>query len=452
MSVREDHGVQRALIVSSDGHVGPPAERYRPYVEPRYRADFDQWLAAYVPLWLATRAKGRDLPQTWSEEYKRQWMEHQEEVPWGIEGKWDPHRRLEALNADGITADVLFPDDQSANSPPFIGLARDFNRPWDKEYPAALKLAGARAYNRWLAEFCAAAPERLLGIALIGTLADLDAAIEEVKWAKENGITGGVLLPIFYYNTEPFWNDRRYDPLWAACEELEMPLHTHVGPGSPYYGNEVEAPILYAMESLYWPHRPLWFFILGGVLERFPRLKLIFTEQGATWVIEALAHMDHSMTNPMFSYAEQGVLQHTPSEYFRRQCWIGATNVTRPELEMRHAIGVEKLMWGSDYPHLESQWPHTREKLHEVMKGFPAQEVLAMVGGNAVEAYELDLQRLAPVVEQVGPAVTEIVAAGSSFAEPTERFSGTRSLGTRGRCWQWSSSSIPSRARRSPRG
>ena len=118
---------ERLLIVSSDGHVGPPAETYREYVDPKYRADFDEWLSHYVPLWLATKQKDPDLPQTWSEEYKKHWLE-QDEVRWGIVGKWDPRRRLEALDVDGVTVDVMFADDQSGNSPPFIGLARDFDQ------------------------------------------------------------------------------------------------------------------------------------------------------------------------------------------------------------------------------------------------------------------------------------------------------------------------------------
>jgi predicted TIM-barrel fold metal-dependent hydrolase len=306
----------------------------------------------------------------------------------------------------------LFPDDQSGNSPPFIGLSRDFNRPWDSEYPTELKVAGARAYNRWLAEFCSEAPERLLGIAMIGTLADVDAAIAEVRWAKENGINGGVLLPVFYYNTaEPFWNDRRYEPLWQACEELGVPLHTHVGPGTPNYGNGPEASMLYALESYWVVHRPLWFLILSGVLERHPDLTLIFTEQSSIWVIEALAAMDHFVEDPMFSSAAHEVITKKPSDYFHRQVWIGATLMSRPELEMRHAIGVKKLMWGSDFPHLESAWPHAREHLRDLMKGVPDDEVRAMTAGNAVNAYDLDVNALQSHVERIGPLTSQVITA-----------------------------------------
>ena len=220
---------ERLLIVSSDGHVGAHVEDYRSYIDPEYRQDFEDWLAQYVPMWVATQEKDADLPETLSESYKLEWMRN-EKVAEGAEGTWNSARRLESLDADGLAADVLFPDDQSANSPPFLWFAREFNRPWDKEYSPELKLAGARAYNRWLAEFCSAAPYRLLGLAMIGSMADVDGAVAEIRRAKDDGLNGGVLLPLIYYNSpeEPFWNDRRYDPIWetalmpgcAACVPL----------------------------------------------------------------------------------------------------------------------------------------------------------------------------------------------------------------------------------------
>ena len=205
MAGRPADASHRVLVISSDGHVGPPAERYREYVSPRYRADFDQWFAEYIPIWLtkhtkaAGSVKGVDADVMWGEEYQAEFARRASEIPWGIEGKWDAKRRLEALDIDGVAADVLFPDDQSANSPPFVGLARDFNRRWDK-YSPALMNEGARTYNRWLADFCSAAPERLLGVGLIGSLADVGEAMATVKAAKESGLGGGLLLPVNYYN------------------------------------------------------------------------------------------------------------------------------------------------------------------------------------------------------------------------------------------------------------
>lgn len=414
---------QRLLIVSSDGHVGPPAERYREYIEPSFRSDFDRWFEAYIPLWMTkgTRASASSKAalevNMWGEEYQRQFAERAAKIPWGIEGKWDAARRLAALDIDGVAADVLFPDDQSSNSPPFLGLAREYRERHDT-WSHAQRREGARAYNRWLADFCSAAPERLLGVALIGSLAEVDEAMATVRWAKDNGLKGGVMLPVHYYNVdEPFWNDRRYEPLWALCAELDLPLHTHVGPGSPYYGDDpFEGLLLWAMESTYWVHRPLWFFTFSGIFERHPGLKFVFTEQGVEWIVGALAGMDAILENKMTPFSadeRRKMFSLKPSEYFKRQCWVGATNTealgwTTPQ--QRERIGTDRLMWGSDYPHMESAWPETRRKLRDLVAGISEDDVRAMVAGNALRCFGLDTGALQPIADRIGPEVGEIVS------------------------------------------
>ena len=417
---------ERLLIVSSDGHIGPPAERYREYMDLKYVDDFDRWFAEYIPMWMTKgtmagdSAKGVEAAgvNMWGEEYQREFEERAAKIPWGIEGKWDSAKRLEALDIDGVTSDVMFPDDQSSNSPPFLGLARDAREEWD-HWSHEQRREGARAYNRWLADFCSAAPERLLGVGLVGSLADVGGAMETVRWAKENGINGGLMLPVNYYNIdEPFWNDRRYEPLWALCAELDMPLHTHVGLGSPYYGGDsFESWLLWAMESTFWVHRPLWFFTLSGILERHPNLKLVFTEQGVNWVPGALFGMDAILENKLTPFSEdarRSMFSMKPSEYFYRQCWIGATNTDAlgwASSEDRDALGFDRLMWGSDYPHMESAWPETREKLRNLMKGIPEDQVKAMIGTNAVDCYRLDAAKLQPTADRIGPMLDEIVTA-----------------------------------------
>lgn len=415
---------ERLLIVSSDGHIGPPAERYRDYMDEKYRADFDDWFAAYIPVWLTKGTTARESAKhaiddvMWGEQYQREFEARAAAIPWGIEGKWDSTRRLEALDIDGVTSDVMFPDDQSANSPPFLGLARPYNERWDR-WTHEQRREGARAYNRWLSDFCSEAPERLLGVGLIGSLADVDDAIETVQWAKEHGINGGVMLPVNYYNVdEPFWNDPRYDPLWATCSELKMPLHTHVGLGSPFYSDDpFQGGLLWSAECSFWVHRPLWFFILGGVLERFPNLQLVFTEQGVGWVVEALLMLDYLLEARITPFSEderRKMFSLKPSEYFHRQCWIGATNTDAlgwVTSEQRAALGTDRLMWGSDYPHMESAWPQTREKLRELVKGIEPEGVKAIIGGNAVDCYSLDVNGLAPTAERIGPTASEIISS-----------------------------------------
>jgi predicted TIM-barrel fold metal-dependent hydrolase len=413
----------RLLLVSSDGHIGPPAERYRDYFDPKFRDDFDEWFAAYIPMWMTKGTIPSDAEKSvldenmWGAEYTQEFQARAAKIPWGIEGKWDPAKRLDAMDIDGVTADVMFPDDQSSNSPPFLGLARDFREKWDR-WSHAQRREGARAYNRWLAEFCSADPDRLLGVALIGTLADVDDAMATIIEAKEAGLGGGLMLPVNYYNVdEPFWNDRRYEPIWSLCEELEMPLHTHVGPGSPYYGEDnFEGMLIWCMESSFWVHRPLWFFTYSGIFERHPNLKFAFTEQGVDWIPPMLMAMDMVLEGKITPFGEDArrkMFSILPSEYFRRQCYVGATYTDAlgwVSEEQRAQLGVDRIMWGSDYPHMESAWPHTRQKLYELMKGIPEDEVRAIVAGNAIECYGLDAARLQAIADRVGPTVDEIIS------------------------------------------
>jgi predicted TIM-barrel fold metal-dependent hydrolase len=413
---------ERILVVSSDGHIGPPAERYREYFEPRYRSDFDRWFENYIPRWMTKGTRASDSAKQaldanmWGEEYQREFEARAARIPWGIEGKWDAGKRIEALDVDGVTSDVMFPDDQSSNSPPFLGLAREYRERWDT-WSHEQRREGARAYNRWLADFCSAAPERLLGVALIGSLADVDDAIDTVRWAKEHDINGGLMLPVSYYNIdEPFWNDRRYEPLWAECAALGMPLHTHVGPGSPFYGDDpFEGLLLWAMESTFWVHRPLWFFTFSGIFERHPNLRLVFTEQGVEWIPGTLIGMDmllEAKMTPFSADERRSMYSCKPSEYFKRQCWVGATNTDAlgwVSPEQRDQIGCDRLMWGSDYPHMESAWPLTRQRLHDLVKGIPEDDVRAIVAGNAVRCYGLDADRLQSIADRIGPEVGEIV-------------------------------------------
>jgi predicted TIM-barrel fold metal-dependent hydrolase len=401
----------RLLLVSSDGHIGPPAERYRDYFDPKFRDDFDEWFAAYIPMWMTKGTIPSDAEKSvldenmWGAEYTQEFQARAAKIPWGIEGKWDPAKRLEAMDIDGVTADVMFPDDQSSNSPPFLGLARDFREKWDR-WSHAQRREGARA-----------APERLLGVALIGTLADVDDAMATVREAKEAGLGGGLMLPVNYYNVdEPFWNDRRYEPLWSLCEELEMPLHTHVGPGSPYYGDDsFEGMLIWCMESSFWVHRPLWFFTYSGIFERHPNLKFAFTEQGVDWIPPMLMAMDMVLDGKITPFGEDArrkMFSIKPSEYFRRQCYVGATYTDAlgwVNEEQRAQLGVDRIMWGSDYPHMESAWPHTREKLHDLMKGIPEEDVRAIVARNAIECYGLDAAQLQPIADRIGPVVDEII-------------------------------------------
>lgn len=379
----------RYVVISADGHAGNEIHGYRGYLEARYLDDFDAWVTTYqVPY--------PDL-----------------EGP-GATRNWDSDRRRDELARDGVVAEVLFPNTVppfypkgSLTIPPPTADAGDLDR----------RSAGLRAHNRWLADFCAAAPGQRAGVAQIA-LQDPDAAAAEIRWARGAGLTGGVLLPGAPpgVGLAPLY-DRVYEPIWAACEETGLPVNHHSGSAVPPTGEEAIDKVVFLLEVTWWAHRALWHLIFGGVLERHPELQLVFTEQGTGWIPEELARLDYFYDRMLSGAASQevewgatvaGALSLRPSEYWARQCHVGASFIRPTEVPLRHEVGVDRIMWGADYPHKESSYPFSREALRVAFVGVDPSEVQAMVGANAAALYGFDLQVLAPLAAESGPTVDEV--------------------------------------------
>ena len=209
---------------------------------------------------------------------------------------------------------------------------------------------------------------------------DLDDAMEDARWIKEHGLRGGVLLP----NVPPDvkWvkplHDTYYDPLWKLCEDLEIPVQCHGGTGNPDYGNTPVSGLLYITETSFYSQRPLVHMILGGVFERFPKLKLVLTEMGCAWIPGVLAQLD-GVINSIRStrsigelrYTDDQVLNHTATEYVQRNVWVGASQPRPADAAAREVLGEHRFMWGSDYPHDEGTHPFTREHLRQVFADTP---------------------------------------------------------------------------------
>jgi predicted TIM-barrel fold metal-dependent hydrolase len=179
------------------------------------------------------------------------------------------------------------------------------------------------------------------------------------------------------------------------------------------YGDHLGMMGIYITEVVWWAVRPLWFLVWGGVFERHPRLKLAITESTTVWVPEALALMDQRYSETHYSAKLGDYRSHLklkPSEYFHRNVFLGASCMPRREAEMRHQIGVPNIMWGSDYPHPEGTWPHTREQMRETFTGLPEGDLRAMLGGNAVRVYGFDAAALAHVAARIGPRLEEFVS------------------------------------------
>jgi predicted TIM-barrel fold metal-dependent hydrolase len=321
-------------------------------------------------------------------------------------------RRLAVLEEQGIHAEVTLPGPILAGglSPAmYLGAATD--KGLEVVWPAL------HAYVRWLADFCNAAPGRRAGCIPID-LHDMDRAVEEVAWAREHGIFGGVMLPAMSVTSKlPGYADQYYEPLWRACEEHQMVVNLHTGAS----GSATDTKFLYDAEhggmlGLYevfvFTRRPLWFMIFGGVFDRHPDLRVVVTENGVQWLPSLIRDME-SFFDTHGGAPVRGYLRMRPREYFEKHVWMGGSLMKRYEAEMRHEIGIDKLMWGADYPHLEGAAPVHRETLRYIFGGLPEEDLRRILGANAVDLWGFDAGLLQEVADRVGPTVEDL-------AEPLE--------------------------------
>jgi predicted TIM-barrel fold metal-dependent hydrolase len=377
----------RYVVISADGHAGGDIPDYRPYLPSALHAEFDAWAASYVNPFADLLA-----PTAYR--------------------NWDSDRRLAETEQDGIVAEVLFPN----TVPPFFPeSALVAPPPTDSDYE--LRWAGLQAHNRWMADFCAKAPGRRA--ACVQIFANrIEDAVAEIKWARQNmSLLAGVLLPSIPPNSHvpPLW-EPHYEPLWSICEELDVAVHIHAGSGVPDYGDHEAARAMLLIELPWFSHRAVWHLIFSGVLERHPNLRVVLTEQGVAWLPRGLETLDwfhrrmtlaEAAEAKFFGAVAKG-MSLTPSEYFRRNFWVGASFLRPSEAPLRYEVGVDRIMWGADYPHSEGSYPHTTEALRAAFADVAPEEVRMMVGGNAAAFYGFDLDALEPLADRIGPTVEEV--------------------------------------------
>jgi len=395
--------LDRYLLISADTHAGPSPKGYGPYLEQKYQTDYQEWLVQSEQLAKAMRSVMGDRSI-------------------GVDGdpdldgnrNWDTARRLEETESDGIVGEVIF----SNTSPPFSPvMLSEFGEAEVGKDPEK-RWAGIRAHNHWLADFCKEAPGRRAGIVQI-FLPEIEQSVEEIRWARENGLFGGVLLPGAPPGSQlPPLYAPEYEPIFAVCEELGMPINHHSGGATPDFGAYLPHSLaMYMLEVAWWAHRALWHLMFSGVFERHPDLQFVLTETGVGWAPEVLKRLDHfydrmksndQCSESIFGGPTVAKMSLRPSEYFARQCHLGASFLPPDECAMRHEIGVDRIMWGSDYPHVEGTYPYTREHMRLSFAGVPETEIQALVGANAARLYGFDIEALAPIAARVGPSKAEI--------------------------------------------
>ena len=390
---------ERYTIISADTHAGANHETYREYLDPAFHEDFDAWRGKYKNPW-------KDLRDT---DLRVR--------------NWDDDRRDADQLSDGIVGEVIFPNTVPPFYPGFVLFA---GPPKPEDY--AHRHAGLQAHNRWLKDFCARKPAQRAGIGQI-FLNDIDAAIADATWIKEAGLRGGILLPTVAPDVKwvkPLYHPD-YDRLWAALQDLDIPVNLHSGTGSPDYGRFASTPAIMISEVGFYGQRPLVHMLLSGVFERFPRLKFVLTEGAASAFPPLLAQLDDVLENIRngsigeLKYTEENALPRSATEYFHQNCWVGASFPAMADAEARHVIGVDRYMWGSDYPHDEGTPPFSREALRQVFSAVGEDEMRMILAGNAARLYDFDLEALAPLAATYGPTVEEIAQPLEQLPENPNR-------------------------------
>jgi len=405
--------VKSLMVISSDGHATARMEEYRGYLDAEFREEFDAFVVEYK----SKGSRNFDPPalrQRLDPELVEAWKEHM--VDHGrLEGSSDPHARLSELDRECIAAEVLFPD---------FGLPFELYSPGlaaAKGYPPpdrAHARAAKRAHNRWVADFCSVAPERFAGMAVVDWT-DTEDAVEEITWAKNAGLKG-VVLP-FFDPAVPLYHPR-FDPIWSTLEDLDLVVNSHQALSGtsnvPAQTSGVRHPASAIRLSAGWllfiVHDLLPQVIWGGVLERFPALKFVVTESGSSWVVAVLADMDFAYQGSYLRGDIRDALPIRPSEYFARQCYLGSSIFSRAEIEARHAIGIDKMMLGEDYPHHEGTFHSgTAHYFRATLgaSGVPENEARALLGETAATVFGFDTEALAPVAARLGLRAEDILVA-----------------------------------------
>lgn len=411
------------VVISADTHCGAALHGYKDYLESKYHDDFEVWAAGCE----ASQAEQQKMFAGQGRSVRNVGVDGDPVAD--ADRNYSSERRLAEQSADGVIAEVLFPNTQ----PPFAPAASTMFEapPYSDDFEH--RWAGLRAHNRWLLDYVSQAPEQRAGIAQI-FLGDVEGSVAEIEWAAENGLRGGILVPGAPPDSpfDPLYS-AAYEPIWAAAEANDMTLNHHSGGATPSFGSHFPASLaMFMIEVTWWSQRALWHLMFSGVFERHPKLRFVNTESGTAWVPDTLRKLDSFYDRMKYSkYGSESIfggmavakMSLKPSEYWRRQCYVGASFLRPTEAHLCREIGIDNIMWGSDYPHIEGSHPYTRQHLRLTFADLPGAEVEKLLTLNAARVYSFDIGALQPLADRHCPTRAE-VATPIDYADIPEEAKG----------------------------
>jgi predicted TIM-barrel fold metal-dependent hydrolase len=283
-------------------------------------------------------------------------------------GGWDPDARMADQDRDGVAAEVLYPT---------VGMMLCNHPDFD------FKHACFEAYNAWIAEYCGAHPDRLLGIGQTAMRSVADG-IADLERIKALGLRG-VMLPGNPAVAD--YDDPMYGPFYEAAADLGLPLSFHILTSAQDQARTRGPKLNAFMAIIRGCQDIIGTFVFGGVFERHPRLKLVCVEADAGWVPHFMYRMDHAWERHRY-WLPSGTLSRKPSEYFREHVyttfqddWV-AFNVT-------DLCNVRRLLWANDFPHSDSTWPDSQALIAEHAAHLGEAERRRILRDNVAELYGL---------------------------------------------------------------
>lgn len=366
------------LLISADDHVDLTQDQVKAHLLAKYHDSYDEAVAR-----VEAELRGRN-----NVEVNRRWREQQSLPPvaskgfgsnerhpaFGRPGHTDPTARLRDMDADGVAVSSSYCEVSAFR---YLYLVKD-------GFAEA-----TRAFNTALAEFTSADPSRLI-VSYQIPIHDMDMAVREIRWAATNGCRS-LQLPVFpnELGLPDYW-DTRYDPLWTAIQDADLPVCLHIGLKLSMEDLAKRDPT--PQRAIFTSMVPmataeaLGMWLLTGVFERHPRLKVVFVEPGIGWVVWWLRTVDDMADRQGYEFPN---LTRRPSDYFHSNVYL--TFIDEPDV-IRHAhdcLGIENVMWSSDYPHPVSSWPQSRSTVDRIFAGVSQQDRDLVCRGNAARVWNL---------------------------------------------------------------
>jgi predicted TIM-barrel fold metal-dependent hydrolase len=364
----------RKPVISADSHVTEPPGTYVDRIDHAYRDRAPQMvhddklgdifvipgLERPVPMGLVAAAGKR------AEELARFGARFEDLH----RGGWDPEARLADQDRDGVAAEVVYPT---------VGMLL-CNHP-DFDY----KQACFDAYNLWVAEYCGAHPDRLIGIGQTAMRSVADG-IRDLQRIRDLGLRG-VMMP--GNPAEADYDDPRYAPFYEAAADLRLPLSFHILTSQQDQIGRARGPKLNSFLSIIRGCQDiLGTFVLGGVFERHPRLRVVCVEADAGWVPHYMYRMDHAYERHRY-WLPAGTLTRMPSEYFREHVYTTFQD-DWVAFQVKDLCNIRRLLWANDFPHSDSTWPESQALLAKHAAHLTEEERNLLVHDNVAELYGLD--------------------------------------------------------------